>query len=110
VNTATGAAFVGCFVPNGTTSLTAPFKLENFTKKTVSVSINGVTREGDHTVSCSYDVEKGASVIFTIWWGKYTYWVEVPGRKIYDGSFFVNDSDKATMQITDKGIKIGPFP
>ena len=107
--TPTGAAFVGCFAPTGTTSLTAPFKVENMTTKTVSVFINGTTRDGDHTISCSYDLLKNTSVIFTLWWGNYKYWVQIPGRGTLDGSFWINDSDKATMQITTKGIKIGPF-
>ena len=105
----TGAPFVGCFVPTGASSLTAPFKLENLTKKTVSVFINGTTREGDHTISCSYDLPKYGSVIFTLWWGNYKYWVEIPGRGTLNGSFWINDTDKATMRITDKGIQIGPF-
>ncbi len=106
--TSTPVAFVGCFIPTGATSLTAPFKLENYGKVTATVYINGTTTEGDHTVSCSYSVEPGGSTIFTIWFGKYSYWVEA--KKTYSGTFFVNDSDKATMQITEKGIKIGPFP
>lgn len=106
---ATGQPFIGCFVPTGTTSLTAPFKLENLTTKTVSVFINGTTREGDHTISCSYDLPKYGSVIFTLWWGNYKYWVEVPGRGTFDGSFWINDVDKATMRINLKGIQIGPF-
>lgn len=106
---ATGQPFIGCFVPTGTTTLTAPFKLENMTKKTISIFINGTTREGDHTVSCSYDLLKNSSVVFTLWWGNYKYWVEIPGKGTYNGSFWINDSDKATMRISDKGIQIGPF-
>jgi hypothetical protein len=108
--TATAPPFIGCFTPSGTNNLSAPFKLENFTKVTVTVSINGTTKEGDHTINCSYTVAKGASTIFTLWFGNYTYWVQVPGKKMYQGSFWINDSDKATMQITDKGVRIGPFP
>lgn len=107
VPTATPVAFTGCFTPTGSTGLEAPFKLENLTKAPVTIYINGTTKEGDHTINCSFVVEPGGSEIFTIWFGNYTYWVE--GKKIYKGSFFVNDTDKATMQISDKGVKIGPF-
>ncbi len=104
----TAAPFTGCFTPNGTTNLTAPFKIENMTKVAVTVYINGVTTEGDHTVNCSYTVDPGGSTIFTIWFGNYSYWSV--GKKTLSGTFWVNDSDKATMQVTDKNIKIGPFP
>ena len=111
--TATSAAtpvpFVGCFIPTGATSQTAPIKLENFTSVTVNVTINGTTTNGDHPISCSYDVQPNMPIIFTIWFGNYAYWVQVPGRKIFTGTFWVNDSDKSTMQIYTKGIKIGPF-
>ena len=99
-----------CYAPTGTISLVAPFKIENFTKSTVTVFINGTTQNGGHPINCSYDVAKSGSILFTIWFGKYTYWVEVPSKKIYQGSFWVNDGDKATMQVKDNGIKIGPFP
>jgi hypothetical protein len=107
---ATSVPFVGCFIPTGASSQTAPFKLENFTSVTVNITINGTTTNGDHPISCSYDVQPKLPIIFTLWFGTYQYWVQVPGRKIFTGSFYINDSDKATMQVTTKGIKIGPFP
>ena len=102
--------FFGCFTPSGVINLTAPFKIENHTPNKISVFINGVTRTGDHPVHCSYTLKNHEDVIFTIWWGDYTYLVQIPGRTTYQGSFWVNNEDKATMRVTNKGVKIGPFP
>lgn len=102
--------FFGCFTPTGVTNFTAPFKIENLTKSKVSVFINGITKTGEHPVSCSYNLRSHTSVIFTIWWGNYTYLVQITGRTTYQGSFWVNDHDKATLRVTNDGIKIGPFP
>lgn len=102
--------FIGCFTPTGTTNFTAPFKIENLIPNKVSVFINGTTKTGEHPVNCSYSLWGHTDVIFTIWWGNYTYLVQVSGKTTYQGSFWVNDVDKATMQVTKKGIKIGPFP
>jgi hypothetical protein len=102
--------FVGCFTPTGVIDLTAPFKIENHTPNKISVFINGVTKPGEHPVNCSFNIKNHDDVIFTIWWGDYTYLVQIPGRTTYQGSFWVNDTDKATMRVTNKGIQIGPFP
>jgi len=102
--------FVGCFTPTGVTNFSAPFKIENQTPNKISVFINGVTKPGEHPVHCSYTIKNHDNVIFTIWWGDYTYLVQIPGRTTYQGSFWVNDTDKATMRVTKQGIQIGPFP
>ena len=102
--------FFGCFTPTGVTNFSAPFKIENQTPNKIAVFINGVTKTGEHPVNCSYTLKGHDVVIFTIWWGDYTYLVQIPGRTTYQGSFWVNDSDKATMRVTKKGIQIGPFP
>jgi hypothetical protein len=102
--------FTGCFTPTGVTNFSAPFKIENMTPNRISVFINGVTRTGEHPVNCSYNLKAHSVVIFTIWWGDYTYLVQITGRTTYQGSFWVNDTDKATMRVTKKGIQIGPFP
>jgi hypothetical protein len=102
--------FVGCFTPTGVTNSTAPFKIENLTPKSVSVFINGVTRTGEHPIHCSYDLRGHTDIIFTIWWGDYTYLVQVAGKTSYTGSFWVNAVDKATMRVTKQGIRLGPFP
>jgi hypothetical protein len=102
--------FSGCFTPTGVTNSEAPFKIENMTPQRVSVFINGVTKTGEHPIHCSYDLKGHSDVIFTIWWGDYTYMVQVTGKTSYQGSFWVNNDDKATMRVTKQGIRLGPFP
>jgi hypothetical protein len=105
--TVTSVPFVGCFAPAGGTNLTAPFNIENNTSVAISVYINGVTREGNHPINCSYDLAKGGSLIFNIWWGDYTFYVIVTNTKTFSGSFFVNNWDKATMQVYKDKVKLG---
>jgi septal ring-binding cell division protein DamX len=101
---------IGCFAPGGTSGPTAPFKLENHTPKKVTVYINGVSRNGNDTIYCTQVVKQGIPVFLTLMWGDYTYMVQVGSKITLRGSFFINDTDKATMQIFGDKIRIGTFP
>jgi hypothetical protein len=102
--------FSGCFTPNGIKGQTAPFKLEAHTAQKVVVYINGLSRNGNHPIYCSYVVRRGLPKILTLMWGKYTYLVHVGDKTTRSGDFFINDSDKATMRVYNDKIQIGPFP
>ena len=109
--TSTSQAFVGCFAPSGTgAGPVAPFKIENFTTSIVVVYINGVTRNGDFTLNCSEALDKNDTAFFTLPFGTYKYTVQIGSKKTIQGGFYINDTDKATMQVYDTKIKIGPFP
>ncbi|MGC1376542.1 MAG: hypothetical protein WA821_09970 [Anaerolineales bacterium] len=101
---------IGCFAPGGTSGPTAPFKLESHTNKKAMVFINGVSRNGNDTIYCTQLVKQGIPVFLTLMWGDYTYMVQVGSKTTLRGSFFINDTDKATMQIFDNKIRIGTFP
>ncbi len=102
--------YSGCFTPTGVSKQEAPFKIENYSKGRIAVYINGTTRRGEHPIHCSYRLAKNDEVVFTIWWGDYTYSVELNGKTTFTGSFWVNNEDKATMRVTADGVKLGPFP
>lgn len=102
--------FSGCFTPNGVKGRTAPFKLEAHTNRRVVVYINGTSRNGNYPIYCSYIVRQGVPIILTLMWGDYTYMIQVGGRGTLNGSFFINDDDKATMRIYEDRVQIGPFP
>ncbi len=102
--------FIGCFTPNGIKGPTAPFKIEARTNKKVVVYINGISRNGNHPIYCTEIVKQGLPKLLTLMWGDYTYMVQIGDRITKRGTFFVNDSDKATMQVFEDKIRIGPFP
>lgn len=101
--------FNGCLTPNGMGNLTAPFKIENLWKVKATVYLNGVSRNGDHTISCRKMLGQNAATIITLMWGDYEYTV-IQGSKTSRGSFFVNQDNKATMRILEDKIQIGEFP
>lgn len=99
----------GCLAPKGLHGPTAPFKIENFETRKANVNINGTSRNGNYSIYCSFIVKQGIPVIIELMWGNYVYLV-ARGSKTSRGSFFINSSDKATMQVYKNKIKIGPFP
>jgi hypothetical protein len=99
----------GCLAPKGMHGPTAPFKIENFGTKKANVNINGTSRNGNYVIYCSLAVKQGIPVTLELMWGNYVYLV-ARGTKTSRGSFFINTSDKATMQVFKDKIRIGPFP
>jgi len=99
----------GCLAPKGLHGRTAPFKIEVFGTKKANVNINGTSRNGNYVIYCSLTVKQGIPVILELMWGNYVYLV-ARGTKTTRGSFFINTSDKATMQVYKDKIKIGPYP
>jgi hypothetical protein len=99
---------IGCFTPNGTAGRTAEFKLENFGGEKSTVYINGISRNGNHPIYCTYIVKQGLPISLTLMWGDYDYRIE-RGSTTRFGTFFINDDDKATMRIFKDKIQIGPF-
>ena len=100
--------FTGCLAPNGLGTHTAPFKIENFGKTKSTVFIKGTSKNGNYTISCQAVVKQGLPVTFELIWGNYVYIVQ-RGSTTSRGSFFINQSDKATMQVLKDKIRIGPF-
>ena len=99
----------GCLAPKGLHGPTAPFKIENLGTKKANVNINGTSRNGNYFIYCSLNVKLGKPVTIDLMWGNYVYLV-ARGSKTSRGSFFINTSDKATMQVLKDKIRIGPFP
>ncbi|MCX6068796.1 MAG: hypothetical protein NT121_24110 [Chloroflexi bacterium] len=99
----------GCLAPKGLHGDTAPFKVENIGTKKANVNINGTSKNGNYVVYCSFVVKQGIPVTIELMFGKYVYLV-ARGTKTSRGSFSVNNSDKATMQVFKDKIRIGPFP
>ncbi len=99
---------IGCFAPNGMVGNMAPFKIEVHSTIKATVFINGTSRNGDHTVYCTEVVKQGLPVEIDLMWGNYTYMIQM-GASTRNGSFFINDDDKATMRIFSDKIQIGPF-
>lgn len=105
--TLTSVPFVGCFAPAGTGNIDlGVFRMENNTKGTVQVYLNGVSFSGNRTVNCSYAVDLSFNI--EIIFAKYDYIVMVGNRTI-TGSFIINNTDKTTMRIFDKKVVVvGP--
>ena len=102
--------FYGCFTPNGVKGPTAPFKVEARTDRRVEVYINGVSRNGNYPIHCAEVVRQGVPAFITLMWGDYTYIVQIGGKRTLQGSFFINNPDKATMRVFEDKVAIGPFP
>jgi hypothetical protein len=102
-------AFSGCLTPISVDVLSAPFKIENFGKEKATVQIKGMSKNGNYPVYCQEIVKQGRPVFLTLMWGDYEY-VVIRGSTVSRGSFFINQSYKATMRIFKDKIQIGPFP
>ena len=100
--------YTGCLVPNGLGAHTAPFKIENLGKIKSTVYLKGTSKNGNYTVTCQATVKQGIPVIFELIYGNYVYMVQ-RGSVTSRGSFFINQSDKATMQVFKDKVRIGPF-
>ena len=100
--------FTGCLVPNGLGAHTAPFKIENIGKTKSTVYLKGTSKNGNYTVTCQATVKQGVPVTFELIFGNYVYMVQ-RGSITTRGSFFINQPDKATMQVFKDKVRIGPF-
>ena len=98
----------GCALPNGLGPLTAQFKIENFGKEGSTVYIKGLSKNGDHPITCQVIVKRGKPVILTLMFGDFEY-IVFRGSTTRTGSFFINKPDKSTMRIFNDKIQIGPF-
>jgi hypothetical protein len=101
--------FRGCLAPNGLNGPTALFKIENLGKGNATVHIKGGSRNGNYPIVCQAIVKQGKPAFFTLMWGNYEY-VVFRGGASRSGSFFINQSFKATMRIFKDKLQIGPFP
>jgi hypothetical protein len=99
----------GCRAPNGLSSLTAPFKIENLGKEVASVDLKGLSKNGNKPITCHAEIEAGQSVIMRLMFGDYTYIVYHDSGND-SGSFFINQTNKATMRILVDRIQLGEFP
>jgi hypothetical protein len=98
-----------CVAPNGLGKLTAPFKIENFGKEKSIIYINGMSQNSNNPVNCQISVKQGIPITIELAWGNYEY-IVLRGGTVRRGSFFINQSNKATMQIFADKIRIGEFP
>jgi len=106
--TMTPQVFIGCFAPAGVGHVPAGvFRIENNTKETLRVYLNGVSLSGNYSVNCSYIVTTSFNV--EIIFGRYSYSVQIGQKTTKDGTFEILSSDKTTMRIYDKKvIVVGP--
>jgi hypothetical protein len=98
-----------CVAPNGLGNLTAPFKIENFGKDKSIIYLNGMSQNGNNPVNCQITVKQGIPITIDLAWGAYDY-IVMRGGTVRRGSFTVDESNKATMQIFADKIRIGEFP
>jgi hypothetical protein len=97
--------------PNGMgekNDLIAQFKIENFGKDRATVYINGKSRNGNYPIYCRHIVKQGVPVIIELMLGDYEY-IVTRGGTTRRGSFFINQTNKATMRIFQDKIQIGEF-
>jgi hypothetical protein len=106
--TVTPQAFIGCFAPAGVGNVPMGiFRIENNTKETLRVYLNGVSMSGDKSVSCSFVVN--ASFNTEIIFGNYEYSVQIGQKRTLDGKFTINNDDKTTMRVyMTKVVVVGP--
>jgi hypothetical protein len=106
--TMTSQAFVGCFAPAGSNNIpVGTFRIENNTKETLRVYLNGVSFSGDKTVNCSYIVTLSFNI--EIIFANYDYSVQIGTKRTIEGSFMINNDDKTTMRVYDnKVVVVGP--
>jgi len=106
--TVTPQIFAGCFAPVGVGHISkGVFRIENNTKETLRVYLNGVSFSGDKTVNCSYIVTTSfnTELIFA----NYDYSVQIGTRKTIYGNFIIVNDDKTTMRVFDnKVVVVGP--
>jgi hypothetical protein len=100
---------VGCASYGPGSPPTDLFRMENLTKETVTVFLNGTSWNGNITVNCSYSIIKNSAYNATIIWGNYSYYVQIGNKKTIDGEFQINNDDKTTMHIFDTKVNVvGP--
>lgn len=104
----TSQAFVGCFAPAGANNIpVGVFRIENNTKETLRVYLNGVSFSGDKTVNCSYIVTLSFNI--EIIFANYDYSVQIGTKRTIEGKFYINNDDKTTMRVYDnKVVVVGP--
>ena len=106
--TLTPQVFLGCFAPVGVGHISVGlFRIENNTKETLRVYLNGVSFSGDKVVNCSYIVTTSfnTEIIF----GNYNYSVQIGTKRTKTGNFVITNTDKTTMRVFDnKVVVVGP--
>lgn len=105
----TTTAWSGSLTGNNTEGLPVGYLLlENDTGiKDVIVTLMGTTLTREQSVYYSYKVN--GSLLITIYWANYNYTIQVPGKKIFSGSFTQNNKDKTTFRISlTKVVIVGP--
>jgi len=108
IMTSEAQSYNGCMAPNGLGKRTAPFKIEVFGKKKADVYLSGTSKNGNYSIHCELTVKQGQPVTIDLPWGDFVYLV-IRDSMIRRGSFFINQSDKATMQVLKDKVRIGPF-
>ncbi len=106
--TPTVALFIGSLESSDTSGLPKGlFVIFNEAKSPAVVTIQGVTQPGEKAVYYSWLVEKIFK--FDIPFGSYTYYINVSDKKIFTGSFRINNYDKTEMHILLTKVNIlGP--
>jgi hypothetical protein len=109
VGLASATAWEGTLSPGDTDGLpTGLLHIENNTGvKDVIVTLSGITMTRNKPVYYSYKVSGALNI--TIFWGRYQYTIQVPGKKIFSGTFGQGSKDKTTMRIElTKVVIVGP--
>ena len=107
---ATSTPWSGLLSPGNTDGLpTGLLRIENYTgEKEITITLNGVTTTREQPVYYAYKVTGALNI--TVLWAHYQYLIQVPNKKMFNGTFTQNSKDKTTIKIylNKDPIIIGP--
>jgi hypothetical protein len=105
----TATPWSGHFSPGDTEGLpTGLLRIENNSGVSeIIVTLNGITLTREQPVYYSYKVT--GSLNLNIYWARYQYIVQIPGKRVLTGTFGQASKDKTTMRVNlTQVVIVGP--
>lgn len=89
----------GTFAPGNTEGLPTGFlRIENLTgEDMILFTLNGVTLTREQPVTYSNSVT--TNLVMTILWAKYQYFIQIPNKRLFTGTFTQGNKDKTTIRV-----------
>jgi len=60
-------------------------------------TLNGVTLTREQPITYSNSVSN--NLVMTILWARYSYFIQIPNKKLYTGTFTQSNKDKTTIRV-----------